>query len=605
MKLEKLIIKNFRVFKEEREITFSDLTAFVGCNDIGKSTILEALEIFFNNETVKIEKADISVYAEDGADIEISCCFSGFPEQLIIDSTASTSLDEEYLLNRNGFLEIKKVFTISSKTTEKVYIVCEHPSNENINDLMMLNITDLRRRASALGIETIDDLRVKADIRKAIRELVTPIILETKQVQVDKEGGKDVYESIKKYLPIYALFQTDRQSRDDDREVLDPLKVAIKEALQIMSDELEQINSQVRDKAMEIAEQTLGKLQEMDPELASILVPDFKTEPKYDSIYKLSISSDNGIPINKRGSGVRRLILLSFFRAEAERRMIDTNATSVIYAFEEPETSQHPDYQKLLVDALIDISESDNSQVILTTHTPALGGILPTWSLRFLHKNENGENVVSSGSDDILDRICNALGILPEPINVGAKGILLVEGPSDVFFYNHLSEKLCEGDHIDSSLKDKNIIVAPAGGVDTLKNWITRRIIDQFNIPWGIYIDSDIGTSKEEDRREMVNNLRVSGIKAYSTKKREGENYIHYDCLGIPEGEIVYEDTDDAKKIISQYCSIREAKVLDRYWPSMTTDQIRCVEKYSEIDGSERYEFTEALSDLLSIVNEE
>ncbi|MHB8392242.1 MAG: AAA family ATPase [Acidobacteriaceae bacterium] len=33
----------------------------------------------------------------------------------------------------------------------------------------------------------------------------------------------------------------------------------------------------------------------------------------------MTLTGDDQIPINKRGSGVRRLVLLSFFRAEAER----------------------------------------------------------------------------------------------------------------------------------------------------------------------------------------------------------------------------------------------------------------------------------------------
>lgn len=50
-----------------------------------------------------------------------------------------------------------------------------------------------------------------------------------------------------------------------------------------------------------------------------LATPEFKTDPKFDSQFKLTINSDDNIPINKRGSGVRRLILLNFFRAEAKK----------------------------------------------------------------------------------------------------------------------------------------------------------------------------------------------------------------------------------------------------------------------------------------------
>ena len=49
MKIVSLKIKNFRGYKDLTEIKFDNLTVFVGKNDIGKSTILEALDIFFND----------------------------------------------------------------------------------------------------------------------------------------------------------------------------------------------------------------------------------------------------------------------------------------------------------------------------------------------------------------------------------------------------------------------------------------------------------------------------------------------------------------------------------------------------------------------------
>ena len=41
MKIESLTLKNFRGYSGETTINFENLTAFVGKNDIGKSSILE------------------------------------------------------------------------------------------------------------------------------------------------------------------------------------------------------------------------------------------------------------------------------------------------------------------------------------------------------------------------------------------------------------------------------------------------------------------------------------------------------------------------------------------------------------------------------------
>jgi len=46
MKLESVKLKNFRGYGDEILIPINKLTAFIGRNDAGKSTVLEALEIF-------------------------------------------------------------------------------------------------------------------------------------------------------------------------------------------------------------------------------------------------------------------------------------------------------------------------------------------------------------------------------------------------------------------------------------------------------------------------------------------------------------------------------------------------------------------------------
>ena len=63
MKIKNVAIKNFRGYSDEINSDFEDLTAFVGKNDIGKSTILEALDIFFNDGkgVTKLDKADLNV----------------------------------------------------------------------------------------------------------------------------------------------------------------------------------------------------------------------------------------------------------------------------------------------------------------------------------------------------------------------------------------------------------------------------------------------------------------------------------------------------------------------------------------------------------------
>lgn len=143
----------------------------------------------------------------------------------------------------------------------------------------------------------------------------------------------------------------------------------------------------------EVSNRTLEKLREMNPEVANSLNPVIpKAENlKWMDVFKnVSISGDEDIPINKRGSGIRRLVLLNFFRAEAERRQQEKNVPNIIYGIEEPETSQHPEHQRMLIEAFKELSNTNNTQIILTTHSPAIVKLLEFEQLILL-KKENGK----------------------------------------------------------------------------------------------------------------------------------------------------------------------------------------------------------------------
>ena len=60
MIITQMYIKNFRGYKEQTVEFYDNLNVIIGKNDVGKSTILEALEIFFNNESVKIDTYDLN-----------------------------------------------------------------------------------------------------------------------------------------------------------------------------------------------------------------------------------------------------------------------------------------------------------------------------------------------------------------------------------------------------------------------------------------------------------------------------------------------------------------------------------------------------------------
>lgn len=602
MILKSIKLKNFRCYKDEVIVPFKEITGLIGKNDAGKSTILEALEIFFNNSIISCEKNDLNIYAES-ENIEISCTFTDLPANITLDTSSETSLQNEYLLNLQEELEIKKVFkATASKPKEKVFIVANHPSQTDSNDLLLLKITDLRTRAKNLNIPKENyNANNNASLRSAIWNNCDNLNLKLQEIPADKLEAKNIYESLVKYMPMFSLFQSDRASTDDDKEVTDPMKIAVEKALKEVETEIENIKNIIQSTAMDTANRTLEKLQEMDKDLAQSLSTEFKSEPKWNSIFKLNINSDNGIPINKRGSGIRRLILLNFFRSEAERKVQDTNQ-NIIYAFEEPETSLHPNHQIMLIESFLSLSSNPKSQIILTTHTPNLASMLPLESLIYIDSN-NKNNKVQYGTDEVYSQIVSTLGVLPDNnIDGSKKAILLVEGQSDIVFVRHLCNKLKEGNVISSTLEEKGFALLSTGGSGNLKSWINLKIVEQFNIPWCLLQDSDIGSNEENKNKEKKQELESKGIKMYLTRKREPENYIHTDCLNF---DVNFDDYSDAKVLINQADpnNVSRNKILETYFPKMSFENIREVEKYEDSYGNIRYEFTEMINDFLSIVD--
>lgn len=537
MKLKAIILENFRSYKDRVEVDFDNMTAFIGKNDIGKSTILEALEIFFNNSKVKIQQDDLCVHAdEDNHNLIIGCEFTDVDDiELVLDTSAPTNLKQENLLNSRGNLEIHKIFNCKNKKpSEEVFIFALHPTLEVAKNLHEITQAKLKAKIKDLRIETDNiDLRSNVSMRQAIYNAVPDLALKEQLVSVKKGELKSAWDKLKFELPVFSLFQSDRPSSDSDSEVQDPMKVAVDAAIATVEEKLDEIKETVMREAIQVANNTLDKLKEMDATLANQLSPNFSEEPNWGKIFKLSLDGDDGIPINKRGSGVRRLILLNFFRAEAEKQVLNTSGRSIIYAVEEPETAQHPSNQIMLAEALLSLSENKNTQVILTTHVPHLASLLPTESIRFIKPLEKGKEVLNATEyEGVLDEVAESLGVYPSQINPNElRVIVFVEGINDVPAIKSLSKIMSEQqDDIVNLEESSNVIVLPVGG-STLKDWIDKRYFLNLDLPEVHIYDRDEQTPpKYQEHCDKVN-ARGDGSVAYLTSKRELENYIHPDVI--------------------------------------------------------------------------
>jgi energy-coupling factor transporter ATP-binding protein EcfA2 len=575
MKLARLRVRNFRCFRDETPVDFDDITALVGRNDSGKSTIMDALDLFLNDNDP--DKDDASKDG-DPRDLTIICEFTDLPEEVIVDDAYPTKLSTEFLLNGEGRLEIHKSYSghLQKPKCVSIEAYAVHPTVDGAKDLLQLKNPDLKKRAKALGVDLEGvDQKVNAQIRTRIRDHLGDLSFTPTKVPLNEENAKKIWTELKKYLPAFALFKSDRASTDQDPEAQDPLKAAVKEAIKEKEAELTAITEYVRNEVQKIARSTLDKLREMDPSLATQLNPTF-APPKWDSLFKASITSDDDIPINKRGSGVKRLILLNFFRAKAEQLARETGHGTVIYAIEEPETSQHPNNQRMLLRALCDLSAE--AQVLISTHTPMLARPLPDSSLRYVDIKDDKSREIMKGGPETNEIFARSLGVLPDN---SVRLFIGVEGANDITFLQTISLAL-RGDAIDlldleKMELDGEIIFFPLGG-STLALWSSR--LENLGRPEFHLYDRDTAPPATPKYQQYVDQVNARDrCRARSTSKKELENYLHKDAIVA-----AYEELDITLRLPANFGAyddvprevarlVHEASESPKAWTDLTEDE--------------------------------
>ena len=595
MIIKKIKLENFRGY-DAVEIPFQEgINIIIGKNDVGKSTVLEALDIFFGSGTT-IDFNDKCI--DTDGNISITVFFKIDPsKEYLIDTDVKTNLQDEYLLNEDGLLEIKKEWDCSkgklTATSLSIFLKANYPKVLKKTPLPTLKIEDLKKlledKKSAVElislhnyindntVEGIDiepfspeinpkpeitlDKRKRSSIRKVIYEVLKTqdeLELELMSIPMNKEDSKNIFDAIEKDFPHYELFQSDRENKDSDKGIQDPLKIVTK---RVIKNSQAIIDKLIKDVGLEIemtSKNTLAKLKEMNPELADELSAESITRD-FSTLFSYSFISDRGIPLNKRGSGIRRLVLLNFLRAEAENNAPNSN---IIYALEEPETSQHADYQKMIMDAFKKIADKPNCQVFITTHSTNLLKMVKPEEVVFIKKIDGFPRVINS--EDIIFEIAENLGTLP---NLNSNVVVILEGITDKYFIENINQTIPEFKEI-IDLSIAKIPIFWVGG-SNVTNWVETKPLKDLNmVEFHIY-DSD-GENHYGNEIDKINQWQ-NGSAAIQTRLPAIENYIHPDIVFLGKNDDVIQEyfkgnLNNVKKNITEKWNDENWDELKKNW---------------------------------------
>lgn len=356
MKIKKIIIDNFRAFKHA-EIDFDDFNCIIGKNDSGKSTILEALRLFFNYDGIadEYDYNDVIGFL-NGMNlgkttkyqpISVSVCFEGENEKL-----------SPFIIN--GTLTIRKQFEIDP-------ISSKYPYNYSI-------------AVNKAFFDKGELSRNQLKQTKYLEHYLIPV-----QAKLQKEG-EYIYIPISDIQPLSLteLFSTLPKFKLLAADT--PFETIQDEFIKI------QFSKEIRSLIRKINKFDINGEGKMKFGISSVLFSDYNL---------MTPIKGKSIPLANRGDGIRFFAQSQMFRQLAEKE----NKRNLLLAFEEPETHLHPSAQIEMYETIKALSEKVNYQVIITTHSPyivkeqAKDKILPIVVLR---DEENNVSTISKLDETVL-----------------------------------------------------------------------------------------------------------------------------------------------------------------------------------------------------------
>ncbi|OMF24593.1 ATP-dependent endonuclease [Paenibacillus sp. FSL H8-0259] len=488
MKLKKIKLSNFRSFGETEEtITFNDLTAIIGGNSCGKTTFFNALLRLFgdNQKEREITRADFHLPPDVNPDsinqsnLFIEAIFE-FPEvtehngieQYTVPSFFNNfTVDLEEGVPPYIRIRLESTWQRSNQPegivdTNIFFIIApenELPDSEN---RMSISQTYL----SQIKVTYVPALRdPSAQLKMVSGTLLWRLIRRINfdnsfksEISLKMQGVKDTlseHEGITKIKQIIGE-QWNNYHGDDRYSQLD---------LHFNTQDMENI------------------LKKIDPFFSPTEI-------------------ENGYTVDLLGDGLRSLFYLSLVGAllkteeltlkemfENPEKSIDERMFSIIppcltiVCVEEPENHVAPHLLGKIIKNLRDISNNDNAQVILSSHSPAIVKRIDPQEIRHFRSCKT-KRATLTRTITLPDKTEEAYKYVKEAVRAYpeiyfSSLVILGEGDSEEIIIPHVMDLL------DDRISTHEVAVVPLGGRHVNHFW---RLLYQLDIPFITLLDLDL-----------------------------------------------------------------------------------------------------------------
>lgn len=541
MRIKEVEISNFRAL-ESVTIGFEDVTSFIGPNGVGKSTVLRALDWFFNGHKSYLAEDDRS-FGDQDKTVEVRVTFDNLSDD---DRRAL----QKYVTNESSTFTAWK--TSAPDGTEKL--------SANSKGYPRFNYLRSLTTAADAKIEyaRIRDAETELDLpaattHKAIKDALiaweseNPHLLEDVPEEIGTEffgfNGSNTLKSLFNFVFVQADLRASEEAADAKGSIVAQIleyaidRNAAGEALDQIRQDTETLQQAkyeeyFGDNLKDLSERFTSRIsQYSDTGRRVALHPAIIEYKPPKTTFEIFIEDvETKTPVANQGHGFQRTLIISALQLLAEDR--DAGGTGTIcLAIEEPELYQHPIQEQAFAKVLRHLASSSGSraQVMYATHSPTFIDPGNFHEIRRMVRPTNRlerVKVYSATKADIQMKIENLTsvattkalqaqfsGIIRNSLSTAlfANSVILVEGPTDAAIVGGIADREEFG-----SLERQGIEIACTGGDSTIP--LYHAILDALGIPCFVIFDGD---------RDMEKRIRAKNPnKVASLLEKEVESSL-------------------------------------------------------------------------------
>jgi putative ATP-dependent endonuclease of OLD family len=535
MRIQSILARNYRPFAVLEEIQLGPLATIVGQNDAGKSSILQALKLFFQSRP-RIEETDVHEGANPNDDVVVEVAFTSLPDTIELEEGVETTLQSEMLVDAEGHVRIRKEYPRDSLAKPNITLITHDFEEDLFAGLATLKEKDLNERCESIGIDTTKSGRgiTNKSKREALRAVAREDGIPLAQRELPLTTREDLWKTIASTLPEFELFESDTRLGVGETTFQSQFRPIVKTAAEQpgATEARDTFTGAISTALQSEVDAVFGRLRRHTDAFVGLTA---KPEFSWDKAVTLQIlgKDQHGVekPLDRRGSGMRRLLMVAFFQYLAEKECRGDGDFNFIFAVEEPENCLHPGLQRELVASFRQLAD-DGCQIVVTSHSPVFAGGSPIEDLALVVRTAGVARAIQSPHLDLSD-VAEQLGVEPADQITGYDACVFVEGPDDIEFWKTVASKLKEAGYLEADFNDERIGFVLYGG-DNLKHWINLRAMHRLSRRFAVVVDSDRKSPQHNIPARKLNwkqRCEEEGGAFFILRKREIENYVHPDAI--------------------------------------------------------------------------